>query len=75
MIEGYRAELVRDLRTHVPDIATCNAAADEIEDMDAEIERLVDDKDDLFQLMSALIKIHEEASIALNTLTCAGKDK
>ena len=75
MMDGYRAELIRELRTMQPDTSMCRAAADEIEDMDAEIKRLGDDHDDLRVMIDAMIKIQEEASNALDAMTCAGKGK
>jgi hypothetical protein len=43
--------------------------------MDAEIERMVDDKDALLRVITALITIQEEAGNALDAMTCAGKGK
>lgn len=71
---AFRLELIRDLRTAPPDTSLCNAAADEIEDMMSEIERLGDDQDDLRRMIKAMIKIHEEAGNALDAMTCAGKE-
>lgn len=75
MSEEYRTELIRDLRTTIPDSSLCNAAADEIEELEAIIERMVDDKDALRVVIDALITIQEEASNALDAMTCAGKGK
>jgi len=72
---SFRRVLVRDLRTEQPDTSMCNAAADEIEEMMAEIERLGDDYDDLRVMIKAMIKIQEEAGNALDAMTCAGKGK
>jgi hypothetical protein len=54
MSEEYRTELIRDLRTMQPDSSLCNAAADEIEEMEARyhreqdrIERLIEENEDL----------------------------
>jgi hypothetical protein len=72
---AFRLALMRDLRTAPPDTSMCNAAADEIEDMMAEIERLGDDYEDLRVMITAMIKIQEEAGNALDAMTCAGKVK
>ena len=71
----FRRALMHDLRTAPPDSSLCNAAADEIEDMMAEIERLGDDYDDLRVMITAMIKIQEVSGSALDAMTCAGKVK
>lgn len=71
----FREALIRDLRTAPVDTSMCHAAADEIEDMMAEIERLGDDYEDLRVMIKAMIKIQEEAGNALDAMTCAGKVK
>lgn len=79
-----RKELIRELRTYVPDEGVCNAAADQIEEMMGEIERGDDDRAALQRAIAALIKISEPrvgggqwaaevAKTALNTMTCAGE--
>lgn len=69
----FRIALIRDLRTAPVDTSMCHAAADEIEDMMDEIERLGNDHDDLRVMITAMIKIQEEAGNALDAMTCAGK--
>lgn len=77
-------ELIRDLRTYVPDEGVCNAAADLIEEMIEEIERAEIDQAALQRAITALIQISEPrvgggqwaakvAEEALNTMTCAGE--
>lgn len=77
-------ELVRELRTYVPDEGVCNAAADLIEEMIEEIERAEMDQAALQRAITALIKIIEPrvgggqwaakiAQEALDTMTCAGE--
>lgn len=79
-------ELVRELRTYVPDESVCNAAADLIEEMIEEIERAEADSAALQRAISALIKISEPrvgggqwaaevAQEALDTMTCAGENQ
>ena len=77
-------ELVRELRTYVPNEGVCNAAADLIEEMIEEIERAEIDQAALQRAITALIKISEPrvgggqwaadvANEVLNTMTCAGE--
>lgn len=77
-------ELMRDLRTYVPDEGVCNAAADLIEEMIDEIERAEMDQAALQRAITALIKISEPrvgggewaakvAQEALATMTCGGE--
>lgn len=77
-------ELVRELRTYVPDEGVCNAAADLIEEMTEEIERAEIDQAALQRAITALIKISKPrvgggqwaakiAQEALDTMTCAGE--
>ena len=77
-------ELVRELRTYMPDEGVCNAAADLIEEMIEEIERAEIDQAALQRAITALIKISEPrvgggqwaadvANEVLNTMTCAGE--
>ena len=79
-----RKELIRDLRTYVPDEGVCNAAADLIEEMVEEIERDEADRAALQRAITALIKITEPrvgggqwaakvAQEALDTMTCGGE--
>lgn len=77
-------ELVRELRTYVPDEGVCNAAADLIEEMIEEIEHADEDRAALQRAISALIMISEPrvgggqwaakvAQETLDTMTCAGE--
>lgn len=77
-------ELVRELRTYVPDEGVCNAAADLIEEMIEEIEHADEDRAALQRAISALIMISEPrvgggqwaakvAQEVLDTMTCAGE--
>jgi len=72
---AFRLALMRDLRTAPPDTSMCNAAADEIEELMEENERLADEHEDLRVMIDAMIKIQEEAGNALDAMTCAGKVK
>lgn len=77
-------ELVRELRTYVPDEGVCSAAADLIEEMIEEIERCEGDRAALQRAITALIQISEPrvgggqwaakvAQEVLDTMTCAGE--
>lgn len=79
-----RKELIRDLRTYVPDEGVCNAAADLIEEMVEEVERAEADRAALQRAIAALLKISEPrvgggqwaakiAQKALDSMTCAGE--
>lgn len=83
-LAAYAKDLVRDLRTYVPDSSVSNAAADLIEEIVEEIERRDDDRAALQRAIAALIKISEPrvgggqwaaevAKTALGTMTCAGE--
>lgn len=61
MMDEYWKELVRDLRTYVPDEGVCNAAADLIEEMVEERERC---EEALIEMRGAIAEL-ESAVFAL----------
>ena len=61
MTTEYRKEIIRDLRTYVPDEGVCNAAADLIEEMVEEMERC---EEALIEMREAIAEL-EDSVLAL----------
>ena len=61
MMFEYRKEIIRELRTYVPDEGVCNAAADLIEEMAEEMERC---EEALIEMRGAIAEL-ESAVFAL----------
>lgn len=75
-------EIIRDLRTYVPDEGVCNAAADLIEEMMEDLEHAEIEGVALRQAITALVKITSAESVnkanviamrALEEMTRAGE--